>query len=283
VVKIARSPERNWLLAAQYSTLRRHREQLDGVLRDAIPAPLFGGEIEGRYVLVQNGMPGHIVRRGLGRRRWPWQRRAFGRTLGEVRDWLLEFQRQTYSGTISLTEEFIRSQYLQAIETFRAAYTLDVVESEYLDALQNSCQVMAGMEIPQTAHHGDFYVENLLFHKDGLGVFDWSASKDVDLPLWDAFLFVSTLHIREREQDGPKPPQIMLLRHPLRPMLIDFLRDVARRWRISEHLLPVFFGLFLVRMSTRTALEFGDNAGRNHLWRKAFGHYVRRQWCWEVA
>jgi hypothetical protein len=283
VVKIPRSCDRNRFLEAQYDALRRFRGRLDARLRGSIPAPLFGGEIEGRFVLLQNGMPGTVLPRGLGRRRYPWQRQAFARTLQRVFEWLLDFQSQTRSGNLLLTADLVRREYLRVIDAFRTAYRVDSVEAAYLEDLESSCRALAGTEIPQTAHHGDFYIENLVFSDRGLGVFDWSASKDADLPLWDPFLFVATLHVYEREEGAPEPPHIMLLDHPLRPMLMRFLRDVARHWSIPDDLVRVFFGVFLLKMSLRTVEEYGDNAGRNHLWRKAFGHYVRRQSCWEAA
>ena len=282
VVKVSPSVDRNRFLEHQYATVTANRERLSPGMRETVPAAHYGDYLDGRFVFIQSGLQGAGIPRDVGYCRYPTRRRRLEGAIRRAGRWLVAFQRETYSGHVPLTGELLCNEILMPLSRFRETHHVSGDEIEYLNELSAAFARRGSVRLPQVSTHGDFYIENCLFDGDAVKVFDWSYSQAAALPLWDAFLFAATLHVREREDEHwVEPPHVLLRDHPLRPALVRLLRSVACAWSIDPDLLPYYFGVFLARMATRTPDEFGSHAGRNAQWRRAFAAYVaRRQMCW---
>jgi len=184
-VKIPRSRTGEDYLRLEYQNLERLAARwahLPGFLK-AIPRPISLCAIDGKTVLILEGIPGSRLHtfpaRGL-------------RALGRVSAWLADLQAATLTRT-PLSAEDVEAAFLEPIRKFEKGAELSVPARRHLRRLEDHARGLQGTALPLVLTHGDFSVSNVLldvpaeggYDAAAVSVIDWTKSLDAGLPIRD--------------------------------------------------------------------------------------------------
>lgn len=176
VVKIA--PERHIAHRLRYETeiVEAIRERLDanGEVADGLPlAPLYAGEVEAEYAVVQAFDPLAATIGGEGRDR------AFA--------WLRAFQAATTSGV----EPWSGDDQQRWLDVVRRAWEQAELAggARVVGTVAKMLEPLHGTPIPRPALHGDFCRANLASGPLGLRVYDWEWAKPTAPPFFDFWTY----------------------------------------------------------------------------------------------
>jgi hypothetical protein len=141
-----------------------------------VPEALVAQPLPGRSVLIETGLPGQSAAALLASRP-----RAFARVLALLADWLEAWNRAT------LVVRAPEPQELERLVLGPAELLAGELEAgaEYVTWLADRCRRVAEGPVPFVTAHNDLTMFNLLVDDGRLGIVDWEAADDAQLPLTD--------------------------------------------------------------------------------------------------
>lgn len=178
LIKIART--------ASYQERLLHEHQAlvtiwqTSTLQSSVPKPVGLFEVDNNLFLLEQCLPGTSLKVLLRRR----QRIKPVQVQQDCRQsitWLHNMQQVTCSGTETFNGEMAVNQRLK-----RLTITLP---TSFIKNLKALALQYAGLNIPISHHHGDYWPGNLLLNKGGLGVIDWEDFQPNAWPFHDFFHF----------------------------------------------------------------------------------------------
>jgi hypothetical protein len=193
VAKLARSPDTEPVLAAEYAALLDVWSAQPPSVTAQMPYPLALERIAGRLVLLSTAVhgtpltiryyaPGHVRRPG-----------RVAADLTAAGSWLARFQEETRSSTVTLGpaafDEWIRPTF----DRYRAEAGWSDWESDLVAYLSDLCALLSGTRVPVVAVHGDYAPANILLDAGRVsGVVDWELGRGAGLPFSDVFKFAAS-------------------------------------------------------------------------------------------
>jgi len=191
VGKAARTDRGREIFDAEFTNLRRLDASGLNHERRSTPEPLGRWETGDVLVTLQSALPGSLMKNVPGRELFSPERA--GESIAAVERWWLAFQRCFPSSRTVLSDEAYEQHVTRSIERFRATFVLGADESDFLSSRFGDERALAGAELPFMVRHSDFWTANMVLGPEGIGVFDWEAPLRHELPLFDLFLFFSSL------------------------------------------------------------------------------------------
>jgi aminoglycoside phosphotransferase len=187
VVKAARERPGAELLKREHKNLTWLQGAPDESFRASVPRPVFLKERQGHTFLAETVLPGRRVKELE-----PGEFLALDR-LNLAVDWLAEFarfgghRRAADPGLVNRYVEGVASRYLESFEVGED-------EWELLQRLGSEAERAAGpRQVLLAPCHGDFCDANLLWDGQALGVIDWDAEVEPELPYPDLFYLLLSL------------------------------------------------------------------------------------------
>jgi hypothetical protein len=190
VAKVARTPPSEPALEREYETLSYLWERRVPSVRTRVAEPLLLQRVDGRLVLVQAPLrgapmtaayytPGHVVDRAL-----------VVEDFALAGNWLLDFQRQTATGTGVFDEALLEEWVTGVIASYHDEVGWDAVEERLFNEVQGRAKELLGERVPAVAVHGDYWMGNLLAEGGRLaGVIDWERGRASGPALLDVYKF----------------------------------------------------------------------------------------------
>ena len=184
VVKICRHADENHRLERSVRLTNTVREHLDGHVLETVPKMILLGPICGLSASLEQGLPGDPM--GFGP--FPWAITAQHRRNWQAwREWLLEFQRQTACGSVTIDAQMIDQivipKLVQALEH-------DPASSHVISELQTVTRELDGLVIGKVWRYGDAHHSNILNCGRRIsGVIDWEGIEADQWPTQDWFQF----------------------------------------------------------------------------------------------
>jgi hypothetical protein len=241
VAKLARSPETEPALVAEYTALLDVWSARPPSVTAELPHPLALERIAGRLVMLSTavrGTPLTIRYYAPGHVRHPGRVAA---DLAVAGSWLARFQAETRSGTMTLGPEAFEEWILPTFHRYRAEAGWSGWESDLLDHLSDLCTLLSGTRVPVVAVHGDYAPANILLDAGRVsGVVDWELGRGAGLPFSDLFKFAASYG---SYLDRASPPaRGSLAGHPGWSQVRDRWGTVPG-WTNGTGILYAFFGL----------------------------------------
>jgi Phosphotransferase enzyme family len=169
-VKVSRIPAFNGNTEREQNGLAAIRQRVDARLKRSIPEPLGIVHDAGRCVAVETCAPGAALTASTGR-----FGAGFSTLVEDLRlslGWLLEFQRQTQSGSGAWTSEDAThldarlTQYAEELPTGERT-------RELLERTRAQSRALIGISLPKVCLHNDFGPWNVYRRGDHISVIDW--------------------------------------------------------------------------------------------------------------
>lgn len=112
--------------------------------------------------------------------------------------------------------------------------------------------------------HGDFWQGNLFLDSKRLQVFDWERGRKVGIPIFDIFLFCTTLFPYSNQRDGFY--SVFIEGNWLTRDIQNCIHRAACILEIKEDLLRILFEMFLYEMSTAGMKYFHRKIVHDQTW-----------------
>jgi len=255
VAKVAHTPFAAGVIANEYEVLGELERR--GLNRDRprVPRRLGIWKAGGGCVTMQMALPGAPmknlpVRSILSVRRAP-------ATIGAVTSWWQHFVALTGSERRTVDSELYRVEVLDELRALHARFALSPAEEDLLGGLFEQRPALLGEELPLVAEHGDFCTANVMTGPGGVAVFDWELPLQPRLPLFDLFVFLSSLRVGagpRREVDHFSSfCSIFWGQHQLARHVRRRLRGIAGELGIAAELLGDLLVLAVVRAANLKA------------------------------
>jgi phosphotransferase family enzyme len=189
LVKVARRPEAEASLHAEFDALQRIRSAGDWV-RSQTPVPLALDRVNGRLVLAQSYLSGDPMTTRYYMPGHTRSRRRVTRDFAGAGAWLERFQTETAAGMRPLDDEAIARWVRAPIERYRAEIGIGDAEADLFDDVLARAEALRGTMLPVTAGHGDLWMSNMVVGRRGVtGAFDWEHSSPSTIPIDDVYKF----------------------------------------------------------------------------------------------
>lgn len=152
----------------------------------SFPKPILLSELNGRTFSLMTYLPGPTMNEKMLKEPSLDELSKYMRLSV---DWLFSFYEKTRSGTCALKDIFNASHMNDA---FLFKEYFKNIEGVDLTTIKNGFQ--SGIEVPQYAHHGDFFVSNIILNDENRinGIVDLEEFKMRGVPLLDLFHFFIT-------------------------------------------------------------------------------------------
>jgi hypothetical protein len=280
VVKASRHLSTTSTLQKEYQQLLYFYHTLSPAMRKTIPRPLLSREDSGRFLFVETGLPGEGFPTVVGLEKGTFHRKQIGRFLHQVKEWLLQFQKETQEGDVEITDEWIDLKIRPMVDQYRSLYPCtpeeEVFFSEYLEGWRPYFRT----RIPVVACHGDFWAGNMLMEGETLSVFDWTFSKRKALPFDDLLLFISSFLVgpseREEGDNNIKSFEKMFFSgHWFSQQVGELVSKFFFHHKLSPRMIFQIFPLFLIKMAIRKEDEY--HIQRNPFWRDRLAFYIQNR------
>jgi hypothetical protein len=158
-----------------------HLKEVHAVAPALVPRPLHVGQAGGSWMLWMEGKPG-----------WPFRPRkdSSSARLGSVVDALVSIHRsvQRGPGTGDRHRRMV-SEPLNTLQQFGRAPSV----REGCGRLAARCTEQWLGSLAVIPQHGDFFLNNLLFHRNQCCLLDWESYGAIDLPFYDLLTFLISL------------------------------------------------------------------------------------------
>jgi len=264
VAKAARTAAGRAVFATEYRNLQVLHERGLNASGPSTPEPLGCLDDDGTLIALQSALPGTPLKNLPGPS-------LFGpRHVEETFDLVLGFweRLQAACGTrrVRLDGADYEREVLRPVRRFAHSYLLGPAERELLDARFERAGTLSGLELPWMVRHGDFCAANMVRSPRGLGVFDWEFPLAPALPLFDLFLFFSSVRFPYAGRHGESTHFDSFLAVWWAPSYFARavrarLRAVAARHGVPEAALPDLFLFALIEMANMKFRGLLDSHG----------------------
>jgi hypothetical protein len=193
VAKMARRPESEAALAAEYTALKSLWSSGSSAVTAELPRPLALERIAGRLMMLSTAVrgtpltvryytPGHLRHQG-----------QVAEDFAMAGMWLARFQERTCRTTITLGPEAFADWVCPTLDRYRADIGCAGWEADLFGHLRHLCALLRGIRIPVVSVHGDYAPGNILLDSGRVsGVVDWELGRDAGLPFSDVFKFAAS-------------------------------------------------------------------------------------------
>jgi hypothetical protein len=235
VVKAVADPRFDWRLRNESTLLESIRDRIrhDARLAVTLPAtPLFAGEAEGEFVLVETFDALAVATGSV--------------TQTRASDWLHAFQAASRSHAKPWDAEDERS----ALERVHDAWRLSGSGSEnkVVARARELLAAVSGASVPRCAVHGDFWRGNVAARDDSLRVYDWEWAKLDGTPFFDLWTYeLAELRLLARRREPALEERLAAAHERVRDELRR--RDIDDRFALA--MLPAVLGEVSFRIRTR--------------------------------
>ena len=183
----------------EFTFLKEMRDRLGSPLNGTLPEPLMVFPDEGTLVMRQlPGIPLTAVLKRDANRITGWMRCGGMRLIAHrVGQWLSEFHRSTARNEMRFDGHSFLASLAAALVRWPAEVTGGSEKKEVLSWATRICLEHEGEPLRVAARHGDFIPQNILVHRDGLGIVDLE-NFDACRPIYeDLGVFLAYLNLLE--------------------------------------------------------------------------------------
>jgi hypothetical protein len=249
LMKTVRDRSQQELLKKEFETLLNLNKHEN--LRGRIPQPIGLFRHAGTLIMVETCLPG-IALDNLLRRGKRHSLAEMTQDMNHIQQWLIDFQYSTMQGSF-------RFRGVEEVAE-RLKHYPEHLNDRLVEDLNSLAAEARGIEIPQTARHGDFWAGNILISKQDIGIIDWETFCPSASPFDDLFFF-ATIHSKNCFSSA------FLKDTALAHRLSQLSKAVANSLKISPRFMPLFFSLFLLDMAGKR-IELGRIGGETPPWQQ---------------
>jgi hypothetical protein len=265
VFKVARLPEVNANVVSEQRRLAEIRSQLEGPMRQSVPAPLGLFSYGDLAVGIESCAPGHPLLVSSGR----W-RLADSKKVDDLRlaaRWLGAFHQQAQAGSREQGTVDLLGRIEHLLDCYADTFGIESSEQRLFAKVRAQAQSLSGMPLPIVWQHGDFGPWNVYRARNNITVIDWEVrhgpiSDPAGPPLCDLLFFVTYWSFIARRLYGEAAERRGFRELFLEPDRADMI--VVAIWdAIEEYLSRLevdrrFVSLLLVYTWVKRALEEMD-------------------------
>ena len=237
VAKVARQPQGEAGLGAEYEMLLRFSRLASDWVRDQTPTPLALQRIGGRLVLLTTAVPGRPMRTAYYAPGHVTNRRRVEADFAAATAWLATFHRETMSAAPLFGDAAQDLWVDRVIERYRSEIGWDEVEVDLFGRVRESARDLQGLPIPLVASHGDYAIGNIMVESGRVaGLIDWERGDQARPPFRDIYKFPASYSMYlDRAAPG---------RHGSVRLGRDAFDGAWRRYGTWRHLPGIGFGFF---------------------------------------
>ncbi len=200
IAKLARSEVGRRIYDDEFRTLQTLERAGINDAGPSTPRALDRAEIDGTLCTLQTALRGVPMKNVPGPRLFSDARAAA--TIEQVLGWWEGMQRRVGVTRETLDAENHDRRIVAPIERYLNRFFVDDDERAFLTERYLDGQALAGATLPMMARHADFCTANMMLVGDRLGVYDWEFPLTPQLPLFDAFFFLSSCRYPHGTQQG---------------------------------------------------------------------------------
>ncbi len=191
VAKGAFANKRKDVYRAEHQVLTELR--LIGINRDSpmVPEPLGIWDDGNRVVTIESALPGTPVKNLAGKDLFSPARHST--TIDQVVDWCKHLQSSFGIKQVRITDDVYQRDVIDLLNRYNRRFLTNNIESEFLEQRLFNEKRLLGLEVPYMVRHADLVTSNMVIHSGGIGVFDWEYPLNHLTPLFDLFIFFSSL------------------------------------------------------------------------------------------
>lgn len=167
---------------------------------------------------------------------------------------------------VTISRDRYHAGILSKHETFQEHFDVTPEIERLLKRHMVEGRRLEGVELPMTCRHGDFVAANIIQQDDGPGVFDWEFGLEADFPLFDQFMFFSSLRFpfsgsRSESDHFSSFTSVFWEESYLHREMCEQIRSFCRRYGIGDDVVGELFLLSLVEMANMKYASFAESGG----------------------
>ncbi len=271
ILKVARSPRYQRRLQQEFQALQ-DVARLDA-MQGTVSSPIGLFQWDKHVVMAESCLVGTPLSVFL-RRHERLARRKMVADLHCAQDWLTRFQAATTTGTWTFPGRAAVDERLTHLDAPTG------LPPCALDTLRSLAESYAGLPLPLTGSHGDFWPANVLLTPQGIGVIDWEHFRRDQLPFNDALLFI-TAYAQTYPWDGWRWPsktrafqRAFLEKNWFSELVVAYVHCYLRTIQVPESAAHLFFALFLMDMVALARTDGDRGESRRRIWMDLFRLYA---------
>jgi hypothetical protein len=193
VAKLARHPETEAALAAEYAMLTNLWAVPARSVTPELPRPLSLERIRGRLMMLATAVPGTPLAVRYYTPGHVRHRDRVARDFAMAGAWLARFQEQTCRGVVTLGPDTFEEWISPILDRYRFDVGCAAWEARLFGYLRDLTASLRGTRVPVVAVHGDYAPGNILLASGQVsGVVDWELGKEAGLPFSDMLKFAAS-------------------------------------------------------------------------------------------
>lgn len=274
VVKLYKGKEK-YIAEYEYKNLTYVYNTASSLLKTSMPRPILLENVDEYLILLETAMQGRRVSEVIESHKSFFSKKKFVKYLQIVEDWLKLFQKDTQITEVIFTQKELEKYLLRPIRVFCEKNYITESEKRYFDEYIKKIKSILGCKFPLVSNHGDFWIGNILFENDRMGVIDWADLTKVELPFWDLFTFISSFRLKEDLKNVLDSVNFSLFKRNWFSSLIrEFTLSYCSKMHIDSKIIKLFYPIFLIKNHLFTQI---DCSKRNQFWRQQLQSYILNQ------
>jgi hypothetical protein len=191
VAKAALTPFGQARLENELTSLQQLQQKGMNAHRQMVPKHLGDWREQGALITLQTALQGTVMKYTPAQKLF--SRAQLPKTLESVLRWLFHFEEVFGVRKTALTDEVYEKNIIRPLKQFQRRFRLNQNEIELLNRRFLVEKTMLDVDLPFMVRHTDFSAGNIICQPVGLGVIDWEFPLVPQLPLYDLFMFFSSL------------------------------------------------------------------------------------------
>ena len=274
VVKFYKGDKRNFG-EREYNNLSYVYNAASPLLKLSLPKPILLENIDEYRILLETTVRGRRVSEVIESHRPYLGNIRFSQYISMIADWLELFQKDTQIAEITLKQEDLEKYLLKHVNLFCINNIASEVEKRYFDEYTNKARSALGCKIPLVSSHSDFWLGNILFENNRMGVIDWVDLSKEDMPFWDLFQFISTFRLQKDLKNVLNSINYSLYESNWFSKIIrEFSSSYCSRMQIDSKIIKLFYPIFLIKSHS---ISQNNCSIRDQFWRQQLQYYIENQ------
>jgi hypothetical protein len=249
-------------------------ESLDAPLSGSIPVPLLLLEESGESALLQKALVGRPLLHRLNGARSLAGTMRFRSALDLAYEWWQACV-ESFANADPVSATCLQTVLADIGQRYEATFPDDERNRREFEVLRKKIGASDSSRMRSIPVHGDYWAGNLSLGKDRLHVLDWERARKSGLPIFDIFLFVSTVFDDSRNGDGVG--WWFGASDARSRSVAEVVRRALSFLNIERDMAIALFEMFLFDMSAQGLLHFGRKIKHDDTWKQRLDRFIENK------